>query len=332
MSSSEAAKPNFSRRFFWWAIFLVILFGGYSAGWFFVASKVEERVDQSIVRLADKGIVARCDGRSVGGYPFRLGLFCDSVAYQDEARQVSVTAAALRTAAQVYQPFHTVAELNGPMRIEVPDLPMLWLDWDNLKASVRIAQPLPERVSIEVDNILASTDPDDETDPVQLFTAEHLEAHLRPNGADIDWAGNFRELAITAEAVQGRTIPPLAGEGDATIKNGVALTQARPLTLRGQSLEIRTLALSSGEGSVAISGPLSVDADGLLNADLKVVIRNPSAVAEALKTAIPERAREIQTGFAGLAIMGDQPTLPLKISKGRATLGFIPLGDIKPLE
>lgn len=332
MSSSEATKPNFSRRFFWWAVFLVLLFGGYSAGWFFIANKVEQRVDQTIARLAEKGAIARCDGRTIRGFPFRLGLYCDAVAYQDEARKISVTAAALRTAAQVYQPMHSVAELDGPMRIEAPGLPMLWLEWDRLQTSIRIAKPVPERLSISADGISGSTDPDDETDPVQLFSAAHLEGHLRPNGQDVDWAGNFSDLTIAPAVVEGRTIPPLAGEGDATIKNGVALVEARPLTLRGQSLDIRKLALSSGEGSVTINGPLSVDAEGLIDADLKVVVRNPSAVAEALKTAIPERSREIQTGFAGLAIMGDEPTLPLKIKKGRATLGFIPLGDIKPLE
>ena len=30
-------------------------------------------------------------------------------------------------------------------------------------------------------------------------------------------------------------------------------------------------------------------------------------------------------------MLGDNPTLPLKISKGRATLGFIPLGKLPPL-
>jgi len=29
--------------------------------------------------------------------------------------------------------------------------------------------------------------------------------------------------------------------------------------------------------------------------------------------------------------MGDNPTLPLKVSKGRAMLGFIPLGNLPPL-
>ena len=43
-------------------------------------------------------------------------------------------------------------------------------------------------------------------------------------------------------------------------------------------------------------------------------------------------ADQIRTSFAGLAVMGDNPTLPLKISKGRAMLGFIPLGNVPPLE
>ena len=42
-------------------------------------------------------------------------------------------------------------------------------------------------------------------------------------------------------------------------------------------------------------------------------------------------AAQIKTSFAGLAAMGDNPTLPLKVSKGRAMLGFIPLGNLPPL-
>jgi hypothetical protein len=31
-------------------------------------------------------------------------------------------------------------------------------------------------------------------------------------------------------------------------------------------------------------------------------------------------------------MLGKEPSLPLKIVKGKASLGFIPLGKIKPLE
>jgi hypothetical protein len=31
-------------------------------------------------------------------------------------------------------------------------------------------------------------------------------------------------------------------------------------------------------------------------------------------------------------MLGSEPSLPLKIVKGKAVLGFIPLGNIKPVE
>ena len=41
---------------------------------------------------------------------------------------------------------------------------------------------------------------------------------------------------------------------------------------------------------------------------------------------------QIEQGFAGLALLGNEPSMPLKVVKGKASLGFIPLGKIKPLD
>jgi hypothetical protein len=69
-----------------------------------------------------------------------------------------------------------------------------------------------------------------------------------------------------------------------------------------------------------------------VDADLTVTIRDPKALSAILTKAFPAMADQIRTSFAGLAVMGDNPTLPLRISKGRAMLGFIPLGSVPPLE
>ena len=55
-------------------------------------------------------------------------------------------------------------------------------------------------------------------------------------------------------------------------------------------------------------------------------------MAAILATAIPEQKSQIEQGFAGLALLGNEPSMPLKVVKGKASLGFIPLGKIKPLD
>ncbi|MET0576304.1 MAG: DUF2125 domain-containing protein [Mesorhizobium sp.] len=330
MSSSEA-KPTYSRRFMWLAIFIALLIGAYTAGWFYLAGKVTERVNATLALVNGDGVTAECANPVVRGYPFRLELSCDSLGYEDAGRNIVATAGSLSTAAQVYQPMRVVAELDGPLRAALPGLPQLWLDWDNLRASARLARPLPQILSVEAGGFSGQTDPD-EGDPVMLFSAEKVEGHLRPNGADLDAAGSFAGLEIDAAAVGGRTVPVLNGSGDATLANGVAFVLSKAASLRGQSGTIRSLDLSTGPNTgVSLSGTFSVGADGLLDADLKVGMRDPKGVAAALSTAFPEAAREISNGFAGLALLGNAPSMPLKIVRGKAMLGFIPLAEIPPL-
>lgn len=328
MSSSEAKS---SRRFLWWGLFLVLLVGGYSAGWYVIAGKVEERVDATIDRLAAKDVVADCENRTVRGFPLGLGLYCDGLNYEDAARGISFTTGALRTAAQVYRPFQAAAELDGPLQVESPDFPPLLVDWDSLRATVRVARPVPESISVEAKGLSAITDPDNETDPANIFDAAEAQANLHPDGADIDWAGGFKGLKINPDVIDGRDIPLLDGSGEAKIANGVAMLADRPRSLRGQSATIQHLTLTSGTGGVTVSGPVSVDNDGLIDANLRVTIKDPAALGAVLKQAVPEHASEIQTGLAGIAFFGKDPSVPLKIVKGRATFMGFTIAEIKPL-
>ncbi|BCH29623.1 hypothetical protein MesoLjLc_15530 [Mesorhizobium sp. L-8-10] len=314
----------------WLAVFVVVLFGGYSAGWFYMADRLEAEAARAVADLNKDGVTAECANLNVRGFPFRIGLYCDSLGYEDGGRSLFAAAGSLRSAAQVYQPSKAVAELDGPLRVSAPGIAPLWLDWDSLRASVRIATPLPERVSVATDGLSGMTDPE-EGDPVSLFSAGKAEMHLRPNGTDVDWAGNFTELEIDPGIAGGRTLPMLNGSGDVTLKDGVALIRSGARGLRGRSAEIRNLDLSSGEGGVSVSGPISVAADGLIDASLTIRLRNPPAVSALLVGAFPEARSQIESAMAGLALLGREPSLPLRIVRGKATLGFIPLGDLPPV-
>jgi hypothetical protein len=333
MTSSDGKRSKFSRRFLWLAAFVVLLFAGYSAGWFYLANRLEREANAVIVGLNRDGITAECANLDVRGYPFRLGVYCDSLGYADFNKDIVATAGGLRSAAQIYRPSLVVGELDAPVRAAIPGIVPLWLDWDNLRASVRISSPTPQRVSVAVEGLSAQTDPDD-GEPQSLLSAEGAEAHFRPNGANVDGAFRFTGLQLDPPAAGGRNLPILAGSGDATLKDGLALINAGTLdirSLRGRSVEIRSLELSSGDGAISIAGPVSVDADGLVDAQLTIRVRNPQVVASTLANIFPEQAQQIRTSFAGLAALGKEPALPLKIVKGEMTLGFIPLGKMPAL-
>jgi hypothetical protein len=220
-----------------------------------------------------------------------------------------------------------VAELDGPASIDSAKAGVFALDWDNLRASARLSTPLPQRLSLEGVQLKAAT-----ANGAPLLAAEAFQAHMRPNEQNLDLAGSFSGLALDASLLDGRKVPPLSGQSDITINDGVRLLGERVKDLRGQSGTIRELALSTGEETgVTLSGPFSVDDAGLIDANLNITIRDPKGLSAVLGEAVPEKRDQIEQAFSGLAMLGNAPSLPLRIAKGKASLGFIPLGQIPPL-
>jgi len=332
MTSSDERSPNFRRRLFWLASFLVVLFAIYSAGWFYLANRLKTEADQAVARLGAKGIAAGCANMTVSGYPLSFAVSCDNIAYEDDAKKIAASSGSLNAVAEITGPLSPSAELRGPLRTMAPGMPPLFIDWDQLQANVKVSWPLPRSVSLQAEGLSGQTDPADDTDPIQLFSAGKAAGQLRPIGADINYTGSFGDLEINADAIGGRVLPAMDGSGELTLKNGVALIATPPKSLRGQSVDIASLVVSSGTARITVSGPVSIDADGLIDASLTIKLKDPKAVAAILGGAIPEHKSEIEQGFAGIAMLGSEPSLPLKIVKSKASLGFIPLGKIKPLE
>ena len=82
---------------------------------------------------------------------------------------------------------------------------------------------------------------------------------------------------------------------------------------------------------MTVSGPFSIGEDGLIDATLKVTMRDPKGLSAMLAEAFPEKRKEISNAFSALAFMGNEPTLPLVIERGEAKLAFFTLGDIPPV-
>jgi len=330
MTSSRQSGTKYGRRFFWLALAVVIAIGAYTGGWFYAARALEGEVNGALAALNGNGRRASCEEPQARGFPFRLGLFCRSVMYEDARRGVSFQARALRSAAQIYQPWRVVGELDAPGRLEAPGLRALALGWDSLRASVRLSRPLPERLSLEARGLEAGRD-EQGAAPSPLVRAQSAEAHLRPAGDDLDLALRFGEARLDATLTRGVTLPPLSGLADLVLAGG-ALPGGLEGNLRGRSGTIRTLTVSAeGGAGVTVSGPVSVDDAGLVDAELQLVVREPMELAKILGDLAPQARREIELALSSIASMGGSPGLPLRIVKGEARLGFIPLGNLPPL-
>lgn len=334
MTSSGQSRTNYGRRFFWFAVAIVAGIGLYSAGWFYAAGRIEDEVSGAIARLNGSGKRANCEEAQARGYPFRIGLFCRSVLYEDARKGLSAQARGLRTAAQIYQPWRIVAELDGPARLEAPGLNALALDWASLRASARLARPLPERLSLEAKDLNVRRDEQTGTLP-PLARVDDIEAHMRPTGDDIDLAVRFGGLRPDPSLTNGITLPPLSGLIDLSLA-GAALPGGLPDgsegSLRGRSATIRGVTVSLGDGAgVTVSGPVAVDAAGLVDAELKIGVREPMVLARILGDLAPHARQEIELSFSAIAAMGGDTGMPLRIVKGEASLGFLSLGKIPPL-
>lgn len=331
MNQVSTPKPK-KRRLLWLVLFLVVVFVAYSAGWFYFADRVRAEAASTIAALNAKGVNADCANLTVSGYPVRFAVSCDNTAYEDDANKVVVSTGAITATLPVYRPLSPDADIVGPLRTAAPGMTPLWLDWDRLHLSTGLSWPVTQRITLQAEGFSGQTDPQDETDPLQLFSAEKAAAEVRPEGQNLTASASFQALRIEAEAIGGRALPPLDGVVEAAVRNGIALLGSQLKSLRGQSLELKQALLSSGTAGIQVSGPVAVDAEGFVDADLTIKIRDPQALATILAAAVPEQERQIRQGFAGLALMGNEPALPLKIAKGKAALGFIPLGQIGPLD
>jgi hypothetical protein len=330
MTSSAVRKPVRRRWWFRLAVLVAVLLAAYSAVWFYVAGRLETFVSEQIASFNESGRSADCGKPTASGFPLGIGLSCDSVRLDDPDQQLSLSAAAFSAGIRAYDPFQLVARLDGPAALSAPGAGRFAFDWQNFGASVRLATDFPDAADAVIDKLAAGRKTD--ASAMTLLKADHAEAHMSKDGADLVLAARLSGAALDPALTRGAQLPPLGADVDVTIKDGVAWARSGASDLRGRSGTIRTLALSTGETSgLSVAGTFAVGDDGLLDADLQVTVRNPKALGEQLATAFPNDADRFRTAMSGLAMMGDNAKLPLKVSRGKARLGFLPLPDIPPL-
>ena len=330
--NKEKPRYNAGRRFRWLGAAIILACIAYSGGWFWLAGRVETQASGFVEEQRELGLAIDCADRDVRGYPFRLEIFCTSLDMQRPAEGLIVEAGAFRSAAQVYEPKRIYAELDAPVSVTSPVLGRVNADWTLGRATATLAEPLPERLSVALDNLDLAF-----AGLQKALTAAHAEAHMRTQDEELDLALRYEGLTVDPRLVDNRILPVLSGDADLRLKDGVALATQGVSTLRGVAGEIQRLALLlTPERGFLLSGPFEIGADGLIDATLKIIIVDPAGFAAAMKPVFPEYASQIDLVATGQKQAGPDGTpelqLPISIRDGRAALGFIPLGRIPPLD
>lgn len=318
--------------------FLIVLGIVYTGGWYYLANQLESRVATNLGAFKEKGINASCDNAHASGYPLRLGLTCSKVGWVDQAKALSVLAGSFHAAAQIYDPYTIVSQIEGPAKIDAPGTIPMDVTWKNLASSVRLDKPLPKQLSIQGNDIVINQR-EASAGSAPLAVLQNGQIAFSTNEPQMNVALTFEKLKIADNIVYERPLPELTGAADIQLENGFALLSKpeRDVTiLRGQSGILRNVDLGFVDGSgVAISGPFSIADDGRISGDFKVTMRNPEGVAQALQGIFPEAGNTISSVLQAMAFVpkdkSGAPTLPITVDKGKMSVGFIRIGRLPAL-
>ncbi|WP_420407396.1 DUF2125 domain-containing protein [Hoeflea sp.] len=318
-----------ARRFVWLAVGIAVLGLAWTAGWHFVADRIETRLPGSLQQLAGREARAECANADIRGFPFRFGLFCDGISYSSARSGMRAEGGALRSAAQFYRPNHIVSELDGPVSFS-GNAGEGRIDWQSLQSSMRVTPRGLDRGSIESRKISFDLDSRALSSRVGL-RAERLTAHARKNGPDAD-------IAIYAEGVGGSPLDQVAFDRltlEATLPGRAALLDAPFRGPQGAfDLDLhRFLAEFDESTSLEISGPIRVDEVRRISGDINVTVRNQENLAALAARLDPQYAELIgnvapMLGALDTVAGDDAITVPLTIRENAVSMGFIPLGRL----
>ncbi len=328
MSSSPGKPSGPARRIRALAIFIIIAIGFYTAGWYYFAGRLAEETGAIITRINESGSRANCENLEARGYPFRMGLFCDSVVYENTGDGIFITAGAIRSAAQIYKPNLVRTEIDSPARVEVPGLMPLELDWEWLGSSTRLARPLPERLSVVFRKLTVAIAEGYSFASGSLLTAENVEAHLRPAGVNLEFASSATGVTLPQSGASQK----FETAADLMVEDGVKRLN-KLNDLRGLAMEIRNVSLKAADGgSIAVSGPVFVDDAALLNGELTIAITDGAKLGDAIAVLVPAYADQIRTTLgAAQAGANGKAEILLRIHKGKVFAGLFPIAEIPPV-
>lgn len=339
MAASSGKTSRAGRAYVWIAIVILLLAGGLSGAWYYLAGQLEAQVARVIDGARAEGTEIGCPGRTVFGYPFRLGVRCDAVTLEmpGDARGqgLRATAGALRTAAQIYRPNRVVAELDSPLLVDAQQTAPLDIRWQLAQASASFWTDGMDRFALVADRpVVALTQP--AAGRLPLFEAGRFEAHARRRDGDLDIAvssANGRVVAPDAPA-----LPAFDASADLTITGAADWLAGRMYghtpgeALAGREGTLRSLKLDLGEASAELSGDFAVAANGLVSGDFELAVADPQRIAALVGAAMPQLASVAQSlasaiGFVGRSENG-RNIVALTLRDGNLSAGVIPLGQV----
>jgi len=330
LDTVRGPKPA-SRKIRRLGIFVAVIVALYSAGWFYVASKIEETVRDFIARPGP--VELACDGLTRTGTPFRIGFACNRTSVKDEASGGMMSAGAIHAVANIYNPGSAIVELKGPANLSLLDGTAVTANWSLLRSGFSIGFSGLKTLSNTGENLSVDLFNYDLVEPL-IARARHGEFHVRGNGADVDIAMLADDFALATKS-GAEILPTLSTSTELTLKDKIGLLEGMPLTSKAMQGTLTSFKIATPEGLFGeMSGPFEIDDEGYISGTFKTRLEKLDLWEANLLKLFP-RADSTISGMAallkGLAKGGDTVTVNLVVDKGTITLSMFPLGHIPPL-
>ncbi|WP_299817867.1 DUF2125 domain-containing protein [uncultured Roseibium sp.] len=321
---------------------VVLVTAGWSAAWIYGRSVLADQLDLQMTRMAEAGLVVSCTDLAIGGFPFRYEVSCPDMRSRDR-NGMAASLGGLNAVALVYNPRHVIFEVKSPAALTSPMTGVSGdVTWETARASLKFRQnalgefnAVVQKPEAEFENAISAG----------VFSAEKAEVHMR-EAPDLPGA---LDGFVSIDALKLESLPDLQDtvdlRGGIRIAGGTALLAGTDLAtlvrMNGEDLPVRLdrLEASVGQSSVASSGEMLVHGDGTLSGTLALTLGNATALLQSLKPMFPPKDQtfallegiigslEPAQGADGVATI----TLPVKIDRGVASVGFLPLGRIPAL-
>lgn len=316
-------------------IFLIIVVL-YTIGWFYLASVAKDRVRNE---LAQQGDTITCQNLSARGYPFSLYISCKGITYSAPQHLVNFAANTLDIGTSIFSPHRVQARLTSPATLAAGNSGALKAEWKQLHTSARINGHSARNISLKAEDLhIQEIISGDDTRMASGIDLAGLQFDLNAIEEPLQIKTTFDKLRLTGNTPL-TAIPELDGLIDISSPFSLASFSKyndQDSRLRGKSIQLNQLLLLLPTGAnISISGPLSVDEEGLANADLKIRLTNPATIGAVLQAAFPDQGKNINTAVFALASMPKDEAgatiVPVIIKNGKISAGFIPLGRLPRL-
>jgi hypothetical protein len=304
---------------------------------------LQEQIERQLTDLNQRGQLVSCPDMRIAGFPFRFEVSCRDPSVADPAGR-KTRLKDLRVVALVYNPWHVIAEADGPALLEDPVAGLATLaNWQRARSSIIYSLETLKQADVVFDDLSLAMPGSDVVG--EYLSVRAAEGHLRQMPDELTTLEAFVSLKEIVSTLLPGATSPFDAQLHLQIEHGTAFLSrggVGDLLKTEGSLPLRlvTASIESDEMAISGSGDLSLDTAGLLSGKIELSVTNVEGLSALLSNLFPEAGPVLDTLKGAALSFGAKTTsgkgqqqidLPLTLQNGRVSVGILPVGIIPPI-